>query len=91
MGKLEMPMPDLGKGASSLDAQAKALEKRIRAQMPKDLAESVRVRTVRTKERSVLEIVFDDRAEQMVLVAIEYPKGSGREECAEPGEKSGSC
>jgi len=84
MGKLELPMPDLGKGASSLDSQAKALEKRIRAQVPKDLAGSVRVRTVRTKERTVLEIEFDDRAEQMVLVAIEYPKGSGKEECVVP-------
>ncbi len=84
MGVLELPMPDLSKGRGSLEAQGKELEKRIKAGLPRDLRDSIRVKTFGSGERSGLRIEFDDRAEQMVLVAIEYPPGSDREECVAP-------
>lgn len=87
MGKLELRMPDLGKGASSLESQAKALEKRIRDHAPKELRASITVRPYRRGAVTGLGIEYDDRAEQLVYVFLEYPPGSGREECAVPKER----
>ncbi len=87
MGELELRMPDLAKGPLSLEAQGKALEKRIKNGLPRELRESVIVRVYRSDTGSGLRIEFDDRAEQMVLIAVEYPTGSEREECVAPPRK----
>ena len=88
MGTLEMPMPDLGKGEGSLEAQGRRLERRIRSHLPREPRDKVTVAVYADGERTGLRIEFDDRAEQMVLVALEYPPGSDREECEMPSAKS---
>ena len=84
LGRLELPMPELGKGEHSLASTAKDMEKRIKAQTPPELRDSVAVKTFRKGGRTGLAIEFDDRAEKYVYVAIEYPAGAGHEEYAVP-------
>ena len=86
MGKLELPMPELGK--NMLEDSARDLEKRIRLQTPPSLRDSITVRPQRKGEESWLVIEYDDEAEQFVYIAIEYPAGSGRSETADPGKPS---
>lgn len=81
MGKLELPLPELG---VSLDESAKEMQARIRGQVPEDLRSSIAVRAFRRGDRTGLEISYDDRSENIVYSAIEYPKGSGRRERAAP-------
>lgn len=85
MGKLEIPLPELGEGKQSLASSAKELESRIKSQVPAPLRESIKVRPFRNRSRTGLAIEYDDRAESFVYAALEYPKGGGREEYAEPG------
>ncbi len=80
--KLELPMPELGEG--TLEAAASDLQRRIRIQTPPSLRESVKVRPFREGARTGLAIEYDDRAENFVYAAIEYPIGSGKAETVEP-------
>ncbi|MGQ9587985.1 MAG: hypothetical protein ACUVT7_06370 [Thermoplasmata archaeon] len=75
MGKLEIPLPELGKGKQSLDSSAKDLEARIRSQIPAPYRGSISVRPFRDGARTGLAIEYDDRAESFVCAAIEYPRG----------------
>ena len=82
MGRLELPLPELGE--DSLGWSAKDMEKRIRSQTPIEYRDSIEVRPFRKGKQTGVYIEYDDKAEQFVFVAIEYPKGSGRREDAEP-------
>jgi len=82
MGKLELPLPELGE--DSLSWSAKDLEKRIRAQTPSDLRESIAVRPFRKGKQTGVYVEYDDKAERFVFVAIEYPQDSDRHEDAVP-------
>lgn len=82
MGRLELPIPELGN--ESLSWSAKALEKRIRAQVPPSLRDSVTVRPFKKGERTGVLIDYPDEAESHVFVAIEYPKGGARNEDSVP-------
>jgi hypothetical protein len=82
MGRLELGLPEMGN--DSLSWAAKDLEKRIRAQTPEDLRESVVVRPFKNGEKTGVRIEYDDSAERFVFVAIEYPQGSGKHEDAVP-------
>lgn len=84
MGRLELPLPELGK---PLEESAKAMESKIRAQVAPEFRKSVVVRAFKKGQKSGLAVEYDDRAENQVYVALEYPKGSGRSECSEPGKK----
>ena len=79
---MELPLPELDN--DSLSWAAKDLEKRIRAQTPKDLRNTITVRPFRKGDRTGLDIGYDDEAEQFVQVAIEYPAGGQRHEDAVP-------
>ena len=59
MGKLELPMPEMGKG---LKAAAKDLETRIRAHVPAEFRESVAVTAFKRGKVTGLAIEYDDRA-----------------------------
>ena len=80
MGRLELPLPEIG--ADSLSWSAKDIEKRIRAQTPVDLRDSIEVRPFRKGKQTGVRIEYDDKAERFVFVAIEYPQGSGKHEDA---------
>lgn len=84
MGRLELPLPQLGKGKQSLESVAKEMQEKIRASAPKDLRNSIIVKPFKDGKRTGLAIDYDDRAEGVVYVAIEYPAGSGRQETAVP-------
>ena len=58
MGKLELPMPEMGKG---LKAAAKDLETRIRAHVPAEFRESVAVTAFKRGKVTGLAIEYDDR------------------------------
>ncbi len=84
MGKLWLPMPQLGKGEHSLEVVAKHMQDKIRAQAPKDLGDTITVKPFTKGKSTGLAINYDDRAERYVYVAIEYPAGSCKEESATP-------
>ncbi len=78
MGKLELPLPELG--TDSLSWSAKDIEKRIRAQTPPDLRTSILVRPFKRSDKTGVSIEYADEAENFVFAAIEYPKDSTRHE-----------
>lgn len=84
MGKLEIPLPELGDSKTSLKSSAKALEDKIRQQTPENLRSSIVVRPFKKGSSTGLSIEYDDRAENFVYIAMEYPRGSGREETVSP-------
>ncbi|OGS42026.1 MAG: hypothetical protein A3K67_07750 [Euryarchaeota archaeon RBG_16_62_10] len=81
---MEIPLPELGGGKLSLKSSARAMEKRIKDQTPADLRRSIVVKPFRKGERTGLVIEFDDRAENFVYVAMEYPRGGGKKESVAP-------
>jgi len=81
MGRLELPLPEMG---GRLEERAKDVQARIRAQTPEDLRDSIVVKPFRKGDLTGLAIEYDDRAENFVYVAMEYPRGGDREESAIP-------
>ncbi len=76
MGRLELPLPEIG---APLKAHAKHMQARIRAQVPSELRKSVRVKVFKKGDRTGIVVEYDDRAENFVYTAMEYPRGEGRE------------
>ncbi len=81
MGRLELPMPEMGRG---LKAAAEDLEKKIRAHVPAEFKRSVAVTAFKRGKATGLAIEYDDRAENHVYAAIEYPAGGNRGESVDP-------
>lgn len=69
-----MPLPVLAKGANSLEAAAKDMQARIREQVPQELRETIVVKTYTKGKATGVAIEYDDRAENYVYIAMEYPK-----------------
>ena len=86
MGRLELPLPELGE--DSLSWSAKDIEKKIRAQTPADLRDSIAVRPFRDGKQTGIRIEYDDKAEQFVFIAMEYPKGGGKHEDPVPHRRT---
>ena len=74
MGRLELPLPDLGKGEKSIRAAVESMQARIREQVPSELRETVFVKTYKKGKTTGVAIEYDDRAENFVYIAMEYPK-----------------
>jgi len=70
MGRLEIPLPEIGE---SLSTNARKLEERIKQQTPTALRNSIRVGTYKKGNHTGLAIEYDDRAENFVYTAMEYP------------------
>jgi len=83
VGKLEIPLPELGKAKQSLKSSAKDLQAKIKSQTPAPYRDSISVRPFRDGARTGLAIEYDDHAESFVYAAIEYPRG-GKGESAVP-------
>jgi len=79
VGRLELPLPEIG---TPLEAHAKDMETRIRAHVPSELRKSVRVKAFKKGDRTGIVIEYDDRAENFVYTAMEYPRGGGKEKPA---------
>jgi len=84
MGRLELPLPQLGKGKRSLEVVAKDMQEKIRARAPKGLRETIIVKPFTKGKQTGLSIDYDDRAENFVYMAMEYPKGGGKKESVVP-------
>jgi len=74
MGRLELPLPEIGRGAKSLEAAAKDMQARIRNQVPTELKDTIVVKTFKKGKATGVAIEYDDRAENFVYMAMEYPK-----------------
>ncbi len=81
MGRLELPLPEVG---NSLESHAKEMQARIREQAPKDLRSSIVVKVFKKGRETGLAIEYDDRAENFVYMAMEYPKEGGKKESVVP-------
>jgi hypothetical protein len=79
MGRLELPMPELEKGSGSLEKAAKDMQDRIRSAAPPALRKSIVVKAYRGEKGTGIAIEYDDRAENLVYVALEYPRSGGKE------------
>ena len=88
MGRLELPLPEFGKVArDNLNTAARNMEAKIRAQTPVELRESIIVRTYKKGDSTGIAIEYDDRAENYVYVAMEYPRPGRKEESVIPRKK----
>lgn len=74
MGRLELQLPDLGKGAKSIEAAAEDMQARIRKRVPPELRSTIVVKAYRKGKVTGVAIEYDDRAENFVYMAMEYPK-----------------
>lgn len=63
---------------NSLESHAKDMQARIREQTTKDLRNSIVVKVFKRGKETGLAIEYDDRAENFVYMAMEYPKGGGK-------------
>ena len=84
-GRLVLPMPELGKGAKdSLKNAANDLQTRIREQTPEGLRSSIVVKAFKKGKSTGIAIEYDDRAENFVYIALEYPRPGSKEETVAP-------
>ena len=67
-------MPEIDKGARSLEAAARNMQARIRKQVPLELRNTIVVKTFKKGKATGVAIEYDDRAENFVYIAMEYPK-----------------
>ena len=74
MGRLELPLPDLGKSGRSLEEAAKDMQTRIRKRVPPELRDTIVVKAFKRGKATGVAIEYDDRAENLVFVAMEYPR-----------------
>lgn len=75
MGRLELPLPEIG---IPLNDHARDMQAKIRANVPSALRESIVVKTFKKGDRAGIAIEYDDRAENFVYTAMEYPLGVRR-------------
>ena len=71
MGRLELPLPELDR---SLETHAKDMQRRIRAQIPEKLKNTVVVKAYKKGKTTGIAIEYDDKVENLVYSAIEYPR-----------------
>jgi hypothetical protein len=84
-GRLVLPMPELGKGAKDrLNTAANDMQARIRAQTPEGLRDSIVVKAFKKGKSTGIAIEYDDRAENFVYIAMEYPRPGKKEETSVP-------
>jgi len=74
MGRVELPIPELGRGTQFLTSDAEELEKRIRAAVPAQFRKSIKVLPFKRRGSSGLAVEYDDAAERFVWAAIEAPR-----------------
>ena len=78
-------MPELGKGAKNhIKAAAEDMQARIRARTPEELRDTVVVKAFKKGKSMGIAIEYDDRAENFVYIAMEYPRPGRKEESVVP-------
>jgi hypothetical protein len=71
MGRLELPLPELGRGTQFLSSSADRMQEQIRSKVPEEYRASIVVRQFKRRGSTGLSIEYDDRAEPFVMVALE--------------------
>lgn len=71
MGKIELPMPELGRGTQFLNSSADRMQEDIRSKVPEEYRSSVVVRPFKRRGSTGISVEYDDRAEASVLAALE--------------------
>jgi len=71
MGRLELPLPELDR---SLETHAKDMQKKIRAHVPEKMRDTVVVKAFKKGKTTGIAIEYDDKIENLVYSAIEYPR-----------------
>lgn len=74
MGRLEMPLPDMGGGMERLEVAARKIRASILANVPVRFRDSISVRPFGESGRTGIAIEYDDLAEPFVYAALEYPR-----------------
>lgn len=75
MGRLELPLPELGRGTQFLSASAEQMQERIRAKVPQEYRSSIVVRAFKRRGSSGLSVEYDDLAEPFVFAVLEEKRG----------------
>lgn len=71
MGKIELPMPELGRGTQFLNSSADRMQEDIRSKVPEEYRSSIVVRPFKRRGSTGISVEYDDRAEASVLAALE--------------------
>jgi hypothetical protein len=71
VGVIEMPLPELGRGARFLDSSADRVQEMVRSKVPQQYRPSVVVRSFRKRGSTGLSIEYDDHIEGLVMAALE--------------------
>ncbi len=71
VGKIELPMPELGRGTQFLNSSADRMQEEIRSKVPDEYRSSVVVRPFKRRGSTGISVEYDDRAESFVLAALE--------------------
>jgi len=71
VGRIDLPMPELGRGTQFLEASADELQAKIRSKVPKQYRSSVVVRPFKRRGSTGLSVEYEDIIEAEVMSAIE--------------------
>jgi hypothetical protein len=71
VGKIELPMPELGRGTQFLNSSADRMQEDIRSKVPERYRASVVVRPFKRRGSTGISVEYDDAAESYVMAALE--------------------
>ena len=71
MRRVELPMPELGRGTQFLEAKAEELQERLRKVLPSANRPLVTVKAFKRRGSSGLAVEYDDSVERQVLAFLE--------------------
>lgn len=71
MGKIELPMPELGRGTQFLSSSADRMQEDLRSKVPERFRASLVVRPFKRRGSTGISVEYDDAAEPFVLAALE--------------------
>lgn len=74
MRRIELPLPELGRGTQFLDAKAEELQERLRKAVPSASRPFVVVKAFKRRGSSGLAVEYDDAIERQVLAVLEGSK-----------------
>lgn len=71
VGKIELPMPELGRGTQFLSSSADRMQEDIRSKVPERYRSTVVVRPFKRRGSTGISVEYDDEAEPYVMAALE--------------------
>ncbi len=71
VGRIDLPLPELGRGTQFLSSSAERMQDMIRSEVPVEHRSSVVVRPFKSRGSTGLSVEYDDAVESYVLAALE--------------------